>query len=115
MLQWFDESTCLYNTVAEGKLCAVCTSIYTGERLNEKDEGIVLTYQGYGYLVEYFAQKKSFLDDSSPNYEGYYSLKSVEQEIFSSRNLEETDSLLKSHNIKYLIITPEMKKGLVWN
>ncbi|MFC2136196.1 hypothetical protein ACFLTH_16390 [Bacteroidota bacterium] len=82
--------------------------------LKNQDEGTVLTHQSYGYLVEYFADKKSFLDDSSPNYENYVYLKIIEHRIFDSRNLDETEFLLKENNIKYLVVTPAMKKGLVW-
>ncbi|NQU98310.1 hypothetical protein HQ533_02495 [Candidatus Woesearchaeota archaeon] len=82
--------------------------------LEAKPEEVVLSHQSYGHFIEYFSSQKSFLDDYSVNQDNYFILKDVEQRIFYSRNLETTKTLLIEGNVKYLLITEEMKKGLIW-
>lgn len=78
------------------------------------DQGVVFSHEKYGSFIEYYAIKKTFIDEHSIDYDSYVDLKYVSEEIFFSRNLEKTKNLLNQQGIKYIIITPEMKKGLVW-
>ncbi|MBC8501423.1 MAG: hypothetical protein H8D38_06700 [DPANN group archaeon] len=82
--------------------------------LKNQESGVVLSHQSYGYFIEYFSDKQSYLDDSSVDYSNYFPLKDVEQKIFYSRNLETTQSLLEENGIEYILVTSEMKKGIVW-
>ncbi|MFH1589966.1 MAG: hypothetical protein ABIB43_05350 [archaeon] len=78
------------------------------------EDGIVLSHDKYGFFIEFYANKRTFIDEKSINYDNYNFLRDIQQNIFYSRNLELTESLLKENNIKYLLITPEMRTGLVW-
>jgi len=81
--------------------------------LKNQPNGTVFSHQELGYFIQYFSQKKSFLDDSF-NDEPNSTLNVVEHEIFFSRHLEITESLLKEYGINYILITSDMKDGLVW-
>ncbi|MBC8495498.1 hypothetical protein H8D36_05060 [archaeon] len=112
-------------------LCSVIfsTSLYTDQIINEnpnsdlvnalrflesQPDGVVFSHEKYGGFIQYFSEKKSFLDDNSFDYDNYFALKDTEQKIFYSRNLEQTEEILKESQIDYILITPEMKEGLVW-
>ncbi|MFH1770912.1 MAG: hypothetical protein ABH828_05150 [archaeon] len=88
--------------------------VQTLQVLKSFDKGVVFSHEKYGSFIEYYANKNSFVDEQSMNYNSYSHLKNISEEIFLSRNLEHTKYLLNEENIKYIIITPEMKKGLVW-
>ncbi|MFC1753092.1 hypothetical protein ACFL96_06815 [Thermoproteota archaeon] len=76
---------------------------------------IILTHPKYGYWVESVADRKVLADSlSTDNYEQKFLYK-VADSIFTSRDLEETETLLRTYNIRYIWITPDMKQGLVWD
>ena len=74
----------------------------------------ILTDPSYGHIIKYYA-KANVLIDSSPNFiEDYdYYLNSLEY-IFQSRSLKETTAFLDRYNINMILITKEMKNGLIW-
>ncbi|MBU0461494.1 MAG: glucosyltransferase domain-containing protein [Nanoarchaeota archaeon] len=75
---------------------------------------IILTHPKYGYWIESVADRKVFADTlSTDNYNQQFVYK-IEDAIFKSRDLDETETLLRNYNIRYIWITPEMKEGLVW-
>ncbi len=77
-------------------------------------EDVVFSHYSNGFWVEAVSQRRVMLD----NYHNYIKSPDLRfndsNEIFSSRNLENTIKLLDKYGIKYIFITPEMKKGLVW-
>jgi hypothetical protein len=76
---------------------------------------IVLTHPKYGYYIESVANRKVFADSlSTDNYDQNFLYKVVDS-IFTSRSLEDTETLLRTYNIRFVWITPQMKQGLVWN
>lgn len=80
--------------------------------LNKLNEGTILTAEYYGPWVN-FTGHKSLLDK-------YQTKISQEQKddlnkMFFGTELETTKDLLDKYNVDYAIITPEMKKGLVWS
>jgi len=81
----------------------------------ESDKGdIIFSHYSNGFWIETVSQRPVILD----NYYNY--IDSVDmrfnnsEELFFSRNLDNTIELLDKYNVKYIFITPEMKKGLVW-
>lgn len=88
--------------------------VETLEFLKNEDSGKVLSYVDNGHFIEFFATKPALTDTISLLYPEYLDLDDTEQTIFHSRNLETTKSLLIQNNIKYVLITTDMKKGLVW-
>ena len=76
---------------------------------------IVFSHYNYGIFINSITDKKNFMDKNfafSPNFnERYQDM----QTIFYTRNADKTKELLDRYNIKYILITKEMKEGLVWN
>jgi len=79
-------------------------------------EGMVLTHPSYGFFIEDIGDKKVFFDGL-----GYYSNKDVigsyenmSTELYFSYDLKKTRAILKNNSIRYIFVTEEMKKGLVW-
>jgi len=85
--------------------------------LNEKtpQESIIFTHHNLGYRTKFFAKRKVLLDGdlSSINLSEQKFNDSIE--IFNSRNIDNTKNLLKKYDINYILISQEMKEGLVWN
>ena len=82
---------------------------------NSKKDSVVFSHYQYGYIIKFFARRNIVLDsDIDLIKEGHARLQDS-QELFSSRNLEQTSSLLQKYNITHILITDSMKKGLVWD
>ncbi len=76
-------------------------------------EDVVLSHYSYGFWIEYFTGNKVMMDDlRTPNYE---SIQVDYNKILFSRSLEDTKELLSEYKIKQIIITDEMRSGLVWS
>ena len=74
----------------------------------------ILTYPRYGYWIEYYGRRvvidTSFSFDPSKE-EQYNDAIS----IFQSRDPVLTHKLLKKYNVQFIMITKEMRNGLVWD
>jgi hypothetical protein len=82
-------------------------------KLHSNDEDIILSHYSYGLWIEYWAERP-VLTDSLFNYKDTKRKIDDSNQIFYSRNLENTKKLLDKYNIKYVLVTDTMKKGLVW-
>lgn len=82
--------------------------------LKEKSDGIVLSHQKNGYLINYFSEKNSFIDENLPFLSNGKENLNISNEIFYSRNLEKTRNLLRTNNINYVFIDSDMKEGLIF-
>jgi len=78
-------------------------------------QDVVFSHYKYGILINSLANKKNFIDTNFAFSPDFYVRYNDMQEIFYSRNADKTKELLDKHNIKYILITKEMKEGLVWN
>ncbi len=78
--------------------------------LGAQEKGVVLSHQSNGFWISYFAGMPAFVD-------GFSSTQKVDlaNEIFSSRTIEKTKSLLYQNNVKYIWIDPKMPSGEVWS
>lgn len=76
---------------------------------------VVLSHYKNGFWIEYFAGKKTVMDENFYNAPSPNERFSDSNFIFMSYDLEATKKKIKKYNINYIFITPEMKKGLVWN
>ena len=82
--------------------------------LNDKSPGVVLSHYSNGNYIKYFSNKEILLDDSIFFIKDYNLHLNKTNEIFYSRNIENTISGLNEMNIKYFFIDGFMKDGLVW-
>ncbi len=76
-------------------------------------DSIVLSVPAMGYLIEYFVQRPALLDEALPVPLFQRRLQDA-QTIFHSRNPDITKALLIKHQITFIVITDDMKKGGVW-
>ncbi len=75
----------------------------------------VLSVERNGFLIEYAAKKKAYLDDNSYMFSDYLAKKKIAEKIYYSRNLQELETMLKSEKINYIFVDGEMRTGEVWN
>jgi len=78
--------------------------------LAELKGGKTLSHYKNGFWIEYFSNKSTLLDDFSDE----KSFKSAKI-IFYSLNLTKTLNEIEKNKIKYILITPDMKLGVVWS
>ncbi|MBI3051556.1 hypothetical protein HYY74_03795 [Candidatus Woesearchaeota archaeon] len=83
------------------------------EWLRQQPDGLVLSHYSNGFVIEYYSQKPVLLNSFLVEYLKNRYLDS--EEIFSSRNLQNTERLLNKYDVRYIYIDSAMKSGKVWN
>ncbi len=83
------------------------------EWLRQQPDGLVLSHYSNGFIIEYYSQKPVLLNSFLVEYLRNRYLDS--EEIFSSRNLQNTERLLNKYDVRYIYIDSAMKSGKVWN
>jgi hypothetical protein len=70
----------------------------------------VFSSEDNGYIIEYYAERASFVDQKS----GIYDPEKIRlfENLSISRNLEKTESILKQHSIKYIFIDSDFQRYL---
>ena len=74
------------------------------------ENGTILSYPGYGFAIEYYTENPVVAD-----YLSSQKAINLSDTLFRLRNLDEFERLAEQNNIKYIVITPEMNQGLVWD
>ncbi len=75
---------------------------------------IVFSHYSKGFWINAIAEKPVMIDSMFEYYPDAKEKFNNSEEIFYSRNLKNTKSLLEKYNINYIWIDNEMKQGLVW-
>ncbi|MBT4540517.1 hypothetical protein HOC35_03310 [Candidatus Woesearchaeota archaeon] len=75
---------------------------------------IILTHQDYGHIIKYYSHSKVLIDSDYDFIEDYDYFINIVDTIFQSRSLKEVTKLLDKYQINHILITKEMKNGLVW-
>ncbi len=78
-------------------------------------DNVVFSHYSYGILINTISNKKNYLDEKIgylPNFRQKYE---DMQAIFNSRNADQTKNLLDKYKVRYILITKEMKEGLIWS
>ena len=83
--------------------------------LQDKTSGKVLSYYNYGLWIEYFAEKPAVLDTYTFYAQNNSQVYNLSNEAFNSYSLQITKPTLNELNVSYILITSEMRNGLVWN
>jgi len=76
---------------------------------------IVLSHYSYGFFINKISGKTVYISQKFTSVPDFKQRYSDMQTIFYSRNADETNGLLNYYNIKYILITKDMKEGLVWD
>jgi len=83
--------------------------------LSAREKGNVLTHYSYGFRLNHLSGHYPILTINMPMTLNPSDRFTDVNSLFSIRNLKEAQYLLQKYNIKYILITPEMKEGLVWS
>ena len=76
---------------------------------------VVFSHYKYGIFINSIANKKNYMDSNSgyaPNLKVRYQ---DMQTLFYTRSADQAKELINKYDIDYILITKEMKEGLVWN
>ena len=84
-------------------------------KLNSEAKGVVFSHYKNGFFIQKFANRTVLLESNLATIELAEEKLADSDRIFYSRNLINTKNLLKKYKIRYIFITPEMKKGIVWS
>ncbi|MFP4567316.1 MAG: hypothetical protein ACLFN8_00065 [Candidatus Woesearchaeota archaeon] len=79
------------------------------------NNGIILSTEDKGYMIEYHSNKKTLLNKNSYLDLNYEEVQKDTREIFYSRSLGTLEELLKKHKITYIYIHENMKNGQIWS
>jgi len=79
-----------------------------------KNDEVVLSHPNYGFWIEMFAHKRPVVEQSILSSSNYKSVLEDFDKVFYSRNLKKTKPILKNNNVSFVLVTPEMKQGVVW-
>lgn len=82
---------------------------------NKPVDSVILSHPEYGHMIKYHTQLKVLIDSNQNLIEDYSYFEGITNTIFQSRSLKEVEELLVRYNINLIIITKEMKEGLVWD
>lgn len=80
--------------------------------LKDLDNGIVLSSESNGFIVEFYAEKQVLLDKNSFLMPQYRMVKQSSDQFFMTPRLNEAEPYIKKYEIKYFLITPDMKEAL---
>lgn len=75
-------------------------------------DGKVLTGEENGFLVEYYAGKNVLLDANSHLLPDYPEIKNLTDKLFRMARLKDAEPLLNQYDIRYVLITPDMKEAI---
>lgn len=84
-------------------------------RQKTPENSTVLSYSEYSYVIKFYSSRKvivesefSSIDKPNPK------LQDIDK-MFKSRNVNTTAEILSKYSVDYILITKEMKTGLIWN
>jgi hypothetical protein len=80
--------------------------------LRKLDAGIVLSAENSGFIVEFYSGKQALLDKNSFLKPDYKETRQDADQLFTIPRLREAEPLIQRYNIRYILITPEMKEEL---
>ena len=80
--------------------------------LKDLDNGVVLTSQENGFLVEFYSEKRVLLDSNTFLMRDYPNIKRDSDTLFNAARFTDAEPLLNDYDLRYILITPAMKEGL---
>src|SRR3989344_5698979 len=82
---------------------------------NTDEESVIFSHYNNGMLISSIAFRKNFIDKSFTYIPGIKKRLNDQENLFYSRNLKRSSSILDRYDVQYILITNDMKHGLVWN
>ncbi len=80
----------------------------------DNSKEVVFSHYSYGALINAIADKKNIMDSNflyAPKLNEHYA---DSQNLFHTRNFNTASDIADKYNIKYILITKEMREGLIW-
>ncbi|MBI5390519.1 hypothetical protein HZB02_03455 [Candidatus Woesearchaeota archaeon] len=78
--------------------------------LHDQDKGLVLSHPSNGFWIQSLAGQQTLLDDFSSADVKHLAT----TEFFAERRMKDLEPRLQADGIRYIVVTKEMKEGLVW-
>ncbi|HLC46401.1 MAG TPA: hypothetical protein VJI75_01535 [Candidatus Nanoarchaeia archaeon] len=82
---------------------------------NSNEERVILSNPDNGYWIEWFSTRKAFIDSYHSTTQAYGRKNEAAEEVFYESAIEEAQKKLDLNEIDYLLITPDMRLGEIWN
>ncbi len=79
---------------------------------NQQIKGTVFSDPQNGFLIQYYAQRKSYMDELSFLYKGYEEKKQTTQTLYTNSKPKITKKLLDENDISYIYIDQKMQDRL---
>lgn len=83
-------------------------------KANTPNDAVFFSHYSNGVFIEQVSGRKVLLDSMSAYGANFEQALNDSESLFYSRNLNTSESILQKYGISYVLITPEMKQGLVW-
>lgn len=74
----------------------------------------ILSSERNGYLIEYYANRRAYLDPQSYKHPDYKERLETSNLIYSSRSLADAEKLMKENGITHIFVDEQMLSGEVW-
>ncbi|MGV8169606.1 MAG: hypothetical protein ACP5N3_06145 [Candidatus Nanoarchaeia archaeon] len=78
-------------------------------------EDAILSSERNGFIIEYEAGRRAYLDGNSYKFDDYDQRKITADKIYYTRNLKELEEILKTERITHIFVDSDMKSGEIWN
>jgi hypothetical protein len=79
--------------------------------LKDLPEGLVLSDEKSGFLVELYSEKTVFLDSNSYLFLNYREKRGVADTLFNTARLKDAEPIIQAQGFKYFLITPDIKQN----
>lgn len=89
--------------------------LLTKLKVESSTHDVILSHQSNGAMINWIARRPTYINEEVKYVEDAKERFDNAYEIFHSRSIDYTESLLKSSDIRYVYVTPDMKEGKVWN
>ena len=87
--------------------------VFLGNRASPRD--VILSHEKYGFYINSISKRKDFIDINYAHAPRLDLRLFYLDKVFYSRDLTNILKIFNEFQVSHILITPEMKNGLVWN
>ncbi|MBU0535826.1 MAG: hypothetical protein KKE20_02590, partial [Nanoarchaeota archaeon] len=81
---------------------------------NSKPDDVVLSHYSNGYFIEYYASRPVLMDSYISHIQDFNQKYLDSYDLFNTYELKHAEEILKKYGIVYIVVTKDMKEGIVW-
>jgi len=81
---------------------------------NSDEDGVILSHESNGFWIEYISERITISDSITKHTPGARIIQNLSDEVFYSRDLVETTSLLQGSGVSHIWVDSKMGSGEVW-